>query len=104
MSTGRPKTDGVRVASAPTPADYKREREKRGLTQAQLAAKVGVHRLTISKRERGAADAPITREAWLALLSLPECKRAGLFTPKCPAFPLPRSHPPTMSAGTARLH
>jgi len=54
----------------PTPDDYKRERLLRG-TQAQVAAMLGVHPVTISKRETGAPDAPITREAWLALISLP---------------------------------
>jgi len=54
----------------PTAADYKRERELRG-TQATVAAQLGVHPVTVAKRESGAPDAPITREAWLALLSLP---------------------------------
>ena len=53
-----------------TPVKYKAEREKRG-TQARVAKELGVHVQTIAKRERGAPDAPITREAWLALLSLP---------------------------------
>jgi len=52
-----------------TPADYRRERELRG-SQAEVAKLLDVHRQTIAKRERGAPGAPITREAWLALLSL----------------------------------
>jgi hypothetical protein len=32
---------------------------------------LGVHPVTLAKRETGAKDAPITREAWLALNSLP---------------------------------
>ena len=58
-----------------TPNDYQRERQLRG-TQNSVAAQLGVHAQTIAKRERAAPDAPITREAWLALLSLPKkCKR-----------------------------
>lgn len=52
-----------------TPKRYQHERRKRG-TQAAVAAQLGVHAQTIAKRERGASDAPITREAWLALMSL----------------------------------
>jgi hypothetical protein len=58
------------AVSEPTPADYKREREKRG-TQVQVAAMLGVHPITIANRETCAPDGRITREAWLALLSLP---------------------------------
>jgi len=54
----------------PTPEDYKRERQLRG-TQVVVAAMLDVHPVTIAKRETGAPDAPITREAWLALTSLP---------------------------------
>jgi hypothetical protein len=54
-----------------SPADYKIQRQLRG-TQEGVAAQLGVHAQTIAKRERGAPDAPITREAWLALLSLPK--------------------------------
>ena len=56
------------------PFEYQTERKKRG-TQASVAALLGVHPQTIAKRERGAPDAPITREAWLALLSLPKNRR-----------------------------
>lgn len=52
----------------PTPARYKAEREKRG-TQAAVADLLGVHRVTLADRER---KGPVTREAWLALLALPE--------------------------------
>jgi len=58
-----------------TPEKYKAERAKRG-TQESVAARLGVHRVTLAKRESGADDAPITREAWLALLSLPKTKKA----------------------------
>jgi transcriptional regulator with XRE-family HTH domain len=54
--------------------DYQAERRKRG-TQESVAAQLGVHPQTIAKRERGAPDAPITREAWLALLSLPKKRK-----------------------------
>jgi DNA-binding XRE family transcriptional regulator len=54
-----------------TPAQYRTERIKRGLTQAALAALVGVSRGCINYRERGHPRYPITKEAALALLSLP---------------------------------
>ena len=60
-----------------TPADYQRHRQLRG-TQESVAAQLGVHAQTIAKRERGAPDAPITREAWLALLSLPKKRKRPL--------------------------
>ena len=52
-----------------TPANYKHERKKRG-TQERVAALLGVGRVTVARRETAAV--PITRESWLALLSLPE--------------------------------
>lgn len=55
-----------------SPADYKRERTLRG-TQESVAAQLGVDRVTIARRETGAL--PITREAELALLSLPKTKK-----------------------------
>lgn len=56
-----------------TPARYKAERMKRG-TQTEVAEALGVLRVTVSKREtRG----PVTREAWLALLALPERRKKG---------------------------
>lgn len=54
-----------------TPPAYKSERTTRALSQAALAAMVGVHRVTIAKREAGTPGWPITKEAWLAICSLP---------------------------------
>lgn len=54
-----------------TPAKYKSERGKRGLSQAALAALVGVSRGCINYREAGHPRYPITVEAWLAICSLP---------------------------------
>jgi DNA-binding XRE family transcriptional regulator len=50
-----------------TGPEYKALREKLGLTQAGLAALLGVTRKTINARENGAK---ITEEARLAILSL----------------------------------
>lgn len=50
-----------------TPAEYKTLREKLGLTQAGLAARLGVTRKTINARENGAK---ITEEAALAIRAL----------------------------------
>ena len=50
-----------------TPVEYKALRCKLGLTQAGLAAVLGVTRKTINARENGAK---ITEEARLAILSL----------------------------------
>lgn len=61
-----------------TPAEYKIERGRRG-SQEKVAAALGVNRVTIAKREAGTPGWPITREAWLALCSLPLPK-----TPKRP--------------------
>lgn len=58
-----------------SPDEYKAQRTRRG-TQESVAAQLAVHAQTIAKRERGAADAPITREAELALLSLPKKRKA----------------------------
>jgi len=55
-----------------TPDRYKMERERRG-TQTSVAALLGVNRVTVAKREAGMQI--ITREAWLALLSLPKTKK-----------------------------
>jgi len=57
-----------------TPENYKTERTKRGLSQAALAALVGVSRGCINYREAGHARYPITSEAWLAICSLPVAK------------------------------
>ena len=48
-------------------SEYKAIREKLGLTQAELAAVLGVTRKTINARENGAK---ITEEAALAIRSL----------------------------------
>jgi hypothetical protein len=53
------------------PADYKNERKLRG-SQMSVAAQLEVRQATISDRETGAV--PITKEAWLALISLPKTK------------------------------
>lgn len=58
-----------------TPADYKSERLKRGLSQAALAALVGVSRGCINYREAGHPRYPITAEAWLAICSLPQAAK-----------------------------
>ena len=50
-----------------TPSEYKALRKKLGLTQAGLAARLGVTRKTVSSRENGAK---ITEEAALAIRSL----------------------------------
>ena len=47
-----------------TPAEYKALREKLGLTQDELASRLGVTRKTVNLREKGAK---ITREAQLAI-------------------------------------
>ena len=57
-----------------TPANYKSERNKRGLSQAALAALVGVSRGCINYREAGHLRYPITVESWLAICSLPQAK------------------------------
>lgn len=57
-----------------TSADYKAERNKRGLSQAALAALVGVSRGCINYREAGHPRYPITVESWLAICSLPQAK------------------------------
>lgn len=56
-----------RVGMKVTPAKYKRERQKHG-TQEKVAALLEVQRVTIARRE---TKGPISREAWLALCSLP---------------------------------
>jgi hypothetical protein len=51
------------------PLEYKAERERRG-TQEEVAALLGVSRVTIARRETGTR--PVIREAWLALLAFPK--------------------------------
>ena len=58
-----------------TPAEYRAHREKLGLTQAELAALLGVPRESISRRENG--EQRITAEAVLALRAIrPKSKKA----------------------------
>jgi hypothetical protein len=54
-----------------TPAKYKAERQARG-TQKEVAALLGVSRVTITRREIG--DRAISREVWLALCAIPKRK------------------------------
>jgi transcriptional regulator with XRE-family HTH domain len=54
------------------PEQYKAEREKRG-TQEEVAAKLGVSRVTLARRETGTR--PVSRECFLALLSLPKRRK-----------------------------
>lgn len=56
-----------------SPAEYKAHREKLGFTQAGLAARLGLPRTAIVKREAG--DQRITEEAALALRALSPEKR-----------------------------
>jgi DNA-binding XRE family transcriptional regulator len=51
-----------------TPQQYRTLRERLGLTQAGLAARLGITRKTINRREAGAT--PITPEAALAIRNL----------------------------------
>lgn len=51
---------------------YRAERKLRG-TQVEVAEKLGVHQVTIARRETN--EMPITREAELALLSLPKKRK-----------------------------
>lgn len=53
-----------------SPADYKARRESLGLTQAQLAERLGIARETVARREAGHPRNPITPEAALALDAL----------------------------------
>jgi transcriptional regulator with XRE-family HTH domain len=55
-----------------TPAQYRKERTQRGLTQAALAALLGVPREAIVRREAGTQ--PILNEAALAIRALPRTK------------------------------
>jgi transcriptional regulator with XRE-family HTH domain len=52
-----------------SPAEYKKERQRRGLTQSALAALLGIARETVSRREKGRDT--IAQEAALALRSIP---------------------------------
>lgn len=41
-----------------TAAEVRRIRERLGLTQAELAARIGVHTMTVSRWERGVVNVP----------------------------------------------
>lgn len=56
-----------------SPAEYRAHREKLGLTQAGLAACLGLPRTAIVKREAG--DQRITEEAALALRAIHRPKK-----------------------------
>jgi DNA-binding XRE family transcriptional regulator len=56
-----------------TPEEYKATRERLG-TQAEVAAMLGVNRVTVAKRENGTMT--ITNEAVLAIQSLRRPKRS----------------------------
>jgi len=56
-----------------TAAGYKSEREQRELTQQELAALIGISRVSVARRETG--EQPISREAELAILSLPRKRK-----------------------------
>lgn len=53
-----------------SPATYKARRESLGLTQAQLAERLGIARETVARREAGHPRNPITPEAALAIDAL----------------------------------
>ncbi len=53
------------IGNAVTGAEYKAIREKLKLTQQQLADLLGVHKITVAKREGGALE--ISQEAEMAL-------------------------------------
>jgi DNA-binding XRE family transcriptional regulator len=55
-----------------TPAEYKATRERLG-TQAEVAAMLGVNRVTVAKRESGTMT--LTNEAVLAIQSLRRPRR-----------------------------
>lgn len=55
-----------------SPAEYKAQREKLGLTQAGLAAMLGIPREAVVRREAGTQR--ITEEAAIALRSLRPAK------------------------------
>lgn len=58
-----------------TPEKYKSERQLRG-SQLAVAAQLEIHRVTLARRETGVL--PITREAWLALLTLPKIVKKSI--------------------------
>lgn len=56
------------------PIQYRKERTKRRLTQAALAALLGVPREAVVRREAGTQ--PIIPEAAMAIISIPKIKPA----------------------------
>jgi hypothetical protein len=65
-----------------TPAEYKSLRQQRG-TLKEVAALLGVHWVTLQKRESGASGWPISTEAALAMQSLkPKKKRSPTKKPR----------------------
>ena len=58
-----------------TAAEYRKIRKHLG-TQAEVAALLGVDRVTVSKRENGDARYPISKEAALALRQLEDAAKA----------------------------
>ena len=58
-----------------TATDYQAKRLALGYTQAALAEALGISRETVTRREAGDPRNPISREAWLALTSLPKAKK-----------------------------
>lgn len=59
-----------------SPTGYQAQREKLGLTQAELATRLGVSRATINRRETG--QNPIHPEASYALAYLAQQKKERL--------------------------
>ena len=82
-----------------SPAEYRAHREKLGLTQAGLAALLGVSRETVNRRESG--EQPITHEAALALDAL-QARRERLARKKCAAMQAPNTRT-TLAAIRAQL-
>ena len=58
-----------------TEKELKRYREKLGLSQAELAAQLGVHPMTVSRWERGMVQVPEPAARLLALLVSMKSKR-----------------------------
>ena len=62
-----------------TAAEVRRVRVRLRLTQAQLAAKLGVHEMTVSRWERGTGQvpAPVARLIRFVAASAPKRRREG---------------------------
>ena len=63
------KRNGAGHTPTLTPEGYARLRKALG-TQAEVAALLGVHQATLSKRENGTPGYPIQRESALAMMAL----------------------------------